>query len=353
MLRILSRRLLRQGMALLLGLALLIGQVSPSLAAPWSKQRSQASSPSGSESVLQEVAPPGAAQQLSDQLRGRQPQLSVISPKPGSEIATGEWTLQLQLEDWPVLESSELGPGPHVVVQLDQQEPLRIFESNAKGVISVAMPPLMPGSHHLSAFAALPWGEAAAGKNARIQWQLYRGLATPEALPDLQAPQLVAVAPQQLSAGAAVPINWFLFNAPLQHLRDGDEQWRLRLSLDGSSVVLDRAQSLWLKPLKAGEHFLKLELLDGDGNPLQPAFNSLVQELNVPSRGLEPRPCSAPASTPISWLSSVIPTTNPHQRSNQSQSQSQKPNLNLRPSLNSKSQQWQPPKPNRAIQQPR
>ena len=282
MLRILSRRLLRQGMALLLGLALLIGQVSPSLAAPWSKQRSQASGPSGSESVLQEVAPPGAAQQLSDQLRGRQPQLSVISPKPGSEIATGEWTLQLQLEDWPVLESSELGPGPHVVVQLDQQEPLRIFESNAKGVISVAMPPLMPGSHHLSAFAALPWGEAAAGKNARIQWQLYRGLATPEALPDLQAPQLVAVAPQQLSAGAAVPINWFLFNAPLQHLRDGDEQWRLRLSLDGSSVVLDRAQSLWLKPLKAGEHFLKLELLDGDGNPLQPAFNSLVQELNVP-----------------------------------------------------------------------
>ena len=282
MLRILSRRLLRQGMALLLGLALLIGQISPSLAAPWSKQRSQASGPSGSESVLQEVAPPGAAQQLSDQLRGRQPQLSVISPKPGSEIATGEWTLQLQLEDWPVLESSELGPGPHVVVQLDQQEPLRIFESNAKGVISVAMPPLMPGSHHLSAFAALPWGEAAAGKNARIQWQLYRGLATPEALPDLQAPQLVAVAPQQLSAGAAVPINWFLLNAPLQHLRDGDEQWRLRLSLDGSSVVLDRAQSLWLKPLKAGEHFLKLELLDGDGNPLQPAFNSLVQELNVP-----------------------------------------------------------------------
>ena len=282
MLRILSRRLLWQGMALLLGLALLIGQVSPSLAAPWSKQRSQASGPSGSESVLQEVAPPGAAQQLSDQLRGRQPQLSVISPKPGSEIATGEWTLQLQLEDWPVLESSELGPGPHVVVQLDQQEPLRIFDCNAKGVISVAMPPLMPGSHHLSAFAALPWGEAAAGKNARIQWQLYRGLATPEALPDLQAPQLVAVAPQQLSAGAAVPINWFLFNAPLQHLRDGDEQWRLRLSLDGSSVVLDRAQSLWLKPLKAGEHFLKLELLDGDGNPLQPAFNSLVQELNVP-----------------------------------------------------------------------
>ena len=282
MLRVLFRRLLRPGMAVLLGLALLVAPVSPSLAAPWGKQRAEPNSPSGAASLLQEVAPPGAAQQLSDQLRGKQPQLSVVSPKPGSQVGAGDWTLQLRLDDWPVLESSELGAGPHVVVQLDHQEPQRIFATDSKGLISVSMPALTPGSHHLSAFAALPWGEAAAGKNARIQWQLYRGLATPEALPDLDAPQLVAVAPQQLAAGAAVPINWFLFNAPLQHLRDGDEQWRLRLSLDGSSVVLDRAQSLWLKPLKAGEHFLKLELLDGDGNSLQPAFNSLVQELRVP-----------------------------------------------------------------------
>ena len=282
MLRVLFRRLLRHGMAVLLGLALLVAPVSPSLAAPWGKQRTEPNSPSGAASLLQEVAPPGAAQQLSDQLRGKQPQLSVVSPKPGSQVGAGDWTLQLRLDDWPVLESSELGAGPHVVVQLDHQEPQRIFATDSKGLISVSMPALTPGSHHLSAFAALPWGEAAAGKNARIQWQLYRGLATPEALPDLDAPQLVAIAPQQLAAGAAVPINWFLFNAPLQHLRDGDEQWRLRLSLDGSSVVLDRAQSLWLKPLKAGEHFLKLELLDGDGNPLQPAFNSLVQELRVP-----------------------------------------------------------------------
>jgi hypothetical protein len=282
MLRVLFRRLLRHGMAVLLGLALLVAPVSPSLAAPWGKQRTEPNSPSGAASLLQEVAPPGAAQQLSDQLRSKQPQLSVVSPKPGSQVGAGDWALQLRLDDWPVLESSELGAGAHVVVQLDHQEPQRIFATDSKGLISVSMPALTPGSHHLSAFAALPWGEAAAGKNARIQWQLYRGLATPEALPDLDAPQLVAIAPQQLAAGAAVPINWFLFNAPLQHLRDGDEQWRLRLSLDGSSVVLDRAQSLWLKPLKAGEHFLKLELLDGDGNPLQPAFNSLVQELRVP-----------------------------------------------------------------------
>ena len=176
MLRVLFRRLLRHGMAVLIGLALLLSPVSPSQAAPWGKQRSEPSSASGATSLLQEVAPPGAAQQLSDQLRGKQPQLSVVSPKPGSQVGAGEWALQLRLEDWPVLESSKLGAGPHVVVQLDQQEPQRIFSNDSKGLISVAMPALTPGSHHLSAFAALPWGEAAAGKNARIQWQLYRCL---------------------------------------------------------------------------------------------------------------------------------------------------------------------------------
>ena len=109
MLRVLFRRLLRHGMAVLIGLALLLSPVSPSQAAPWGKQRSEPSSASGAASLLQEVAPPGAAQQLSDQLRGKQPQLSVVSPKPGSQVGAGEWTLQLRLEDWPVLESSELG----------------------------------------------------------------------------------------------------------------------------------------------------------------------------------------------------------------------------------------------------
>ena len=59
MLRVLFRRLLRHGMAVLIGLALLLAPASPSLAAPWGKQRSEPSSTSGSASLLQEVAPPG------------------------------------------------------------------------------------------------------------------------------------------------------------------------------------------------------------------------------------------------------------------------------------------------------
>ena len=111
---------------------------------------------------------------------------------------------------------------------------------------------------------------------------------------------------------------------------------------------LDRAQSLWLKPLKAGEHFLKLELLDGDGNRCSQRLTA-CQELVVPvSRAGAPAMFS-PASTPISWLSSgpnYEPTPEPEP---EPEPEAQ---LNLRPSLNSKSQQWQL-RPNRAIQQPR
>ena len=55
MLRVFIRRLLRHGMAVLIGLALLIGPVSPSLAALWGKQRSEPSNASGAASLLQEV----------------------------------------------------------------------------------------------------------------------------------------------------------------------------------------------------------------------------------------------------------------------------------------------------------
>ena len=208
MLSVLSDRLLRQGLALFLGLALLVGQASPSLAAPWSKQRSEPSSTSGSASLLQEVAPPGAAQQLGDQLRSKQPQLSVVSPKPGSQVGAGDWTLQLQLDDWPVLESSELELAPRGGAT-GSPEPQRIFATDSKGLISVPCR-LTPGSHHLSAFVLCPGAKRPPAKCA-IQWQLYRGPATPEALPDLDAPQLVGS--RSSAAGALFPSTGFV-NAP-------------------------------------------------------------------------------------------------------------------------------------------
>ena len=90
-------------------------------------------------SDLQEVAPPGAAQQLSKALGQRQPQLELLSPSDGSLLPDGPWTLKLRLSDWPLVQSNDLGPGPHLVIQQDNEAPIRIFE--APLVVTVSKSP--------------------------------------------------------------------------------------------------------------------------------------------------------------------------------------------------------------------
>jgi hypothetical protein len=78
-----------------------------------------------------------------------------------------------------------------------------------------------------------------------------------------------------------VLLDWLLLDAPLQHLRGDDAQWRLRISVNGDSFLVDRQTPLWLKGFKRGSNAVQLELLDGRGDPLNPPFNSLVREVVI------------------------------------------------------------------------
>ena len=42
-------------------------------------------------------------------------------------------------------------------------------------------------------------------------------------------------------------MDWLIWNAPLQNLREGDGRWRLRISIDGDSFLVDHQDALWLK----------------------------------------------------------------------------------------------------------
>ena len=107
----------------------------------------------------------------------------------GSVLPAGPWTLRLRLEDWPLVDAGPLGLGPHLVVQLDEEEPLRLTSLEA------TMPPLSPGSHRLTVFAARPWGEAVKSPGAYRQIRLHRAAANPLTLPLDGTPQLIPVSP--------------------------------------------------------------------------------------------------------------------------------------------------------------
>jgi hypothetical protein len=84
-------------------------------------------------------------------------------------------------------------------------------------------------------------------------------------------------------------LDWLLLDAPLQHLRDNDGSWRLRVSINGDSFISDQNAPIWLKGWTSGSNSLQLELLDGRGKPLNPPFNSLVSELVLKPSAPKPR----------------------------------------------------------------
>lgn len=267
--------------ALVLALLLLVSggcsRLRPN--APGGQAVKQAATSPLSQGRLQEVAPPAAAAAVAERLASRNPQVEILAPADDSLISDGPWTLQLQVRDWPLADSGSLGLGPHLVVQLDQQEPRRI--ATAAEAAAVAMPELQPGSHRITVYAARPWGEAVKSPGAMQQIRLHRVGRNAAELPARGSAQLIVASPDGLQQQEPVLIDWLLLDAPLQHLRDDDARWRLRVSVNGDSFLVDRQTPLWLKGFRRGSNAVQLELLDGRGEPLNPPFNSLVREVVI------------------------------------------------------------------------
>lgn len=253
--------------------------------------------PSAPSGRLQEVSPPEAVQQLQSALADRLPQVQIESPRDGALLPDGTWQLKLKVRDWPLTDAGQLGLGAHVVVQLDDLPPQRLtgatpFQSGQSDratslSLVVDEPALSPGSHRLTVYAARPWGEAVKSPGALRQITVNRLLANPLSLPQAGSPQLLAVSPADLSANEPLLLDWILIDAPLQNLRDGDGSWRLRVTINGDRFLMDQNVPLWLRGWKPGRNSLQLELLDGLGQPLNPPFNSLVQEVDLNPPGSE------------------------------------------------------------------
>lgn len=242
--------------------------------------------PHGPSGRLQEVAPPAAVQQLQVALAEHQPQVSIQVPRDGSDLPSGPIKLQVQVRDWPLVNAGALGLGPHLVVQVDDLPPQRLTASLSgqdPTRLEAELPPLGPGSHRLTAYAAKPWGEVVKSPGAWDQVRVNRVAANPLATPKLGTPQLVGVSPADLAGREPVLLDWLLIDAPLQGLRDNDGSWRLRVTVNGDSFLVDQNEPLWLKGWHNGSNSVLLELVDGRGAPLNPPFNTMVREVVIDS----------------------------------------------------------------------
>ena len=276
---------LQRWLAAVLVLLISVWSAAPVQAWPWGGDQNpakargdrivNANAPTGR---LQEVSPPGAVQQLQQALNHHQPRLTLISPNDGSLLKDRRTSIEIQVEDWPLAEDPQLGLGAHVALQIDDQPALR-FSQASKGRLTIDLPDLSPGSHRFSAYAAMPWGEAVKSPGATLQWRLDLVQELIGTQPEQDAPWLAVVSPAELGRGEPLLIDWLIWNAPLQNLREGDGRWRLRISVNGDSFLVDRQDALWLKG--AGNGGVQLELLDGMGEPITPVFNNQFRSLDA------------------------------------------------------------------------
>ncbi len=272
-----GRRWLARAAGLALALQLLLTPVAAQ-ALTW---RLPGREPSASASArtqrpqqrLREVAPPAWVQGVQAALEERDPQVRILAPADGALLPDGPWTLRLRVSDWPLVDAGPLGLGPHLVVQIDQDPPRPVLDTELE------MPPLSPGSHRLTVYAATPWGEAHKSPAALQQIRVHRLAANPATLPAPGTPQLVPVSPSRSAGAPPLLLDWLLIDAPLQGLRTEGSGWRLRVTLNGESVLLDRQVPIWLQGWQPGSNALLLELLDGRGELLNPPFNSVLREV--------------------------------------------------------------------------
>ncbi len=306
--------------AALFALILLFGTGQPVLAIPslpWANQPNSKSAPNQGKNLptqnpsgrLREVEPPGAVQQLHQALAKHHPQLSLISPLDGSQLQGGPLNLELKIEDWPLANDRELGLGAHVAIQIDGQAPVRINERNGNR-ITLELPPLSPGSHRFTAYAAYPWGEAVKTPGASLHWAVDQLRPLMGTQPKRDAPWLAMVSPAELGGDSPLLLDWLVWNAPLQNLRAGDARWRLRITVNEDSFVVDQQDALWLQGIdnRKGINTVQMELLNGIGESLEPMFNN---QLRVVPKRQNPKPIWLQSSLNDSELARLLGETKP------------------------------------------
>ncbi|AOW99705.1 hypothetical protein BJP34_09765 [Moorena producens PAL-8-15-08-1] len=250
-----------------------------------------ASSQTNQVNQLSEVGPPLAIQELSESLEAYQPQVIIV--RPGDDMVLEDTTVSVkfQVQDLPIFQDPDLGIGPHLNVILDNQPFQAIYDLDQPLILE----DLSPGTHTLRAFASRPWDESFKNKGAYAQTTFHIFTKTDDNNPDPALPLLTYSVPKGDYGAEPILLDFYLTNTPLSNtpvqlvdqdnLDDDSVDWRIRVTVNGKSFLLDRWESIYLTGFKEGKNWVELEFLDEQGNPVKNVFNNTVQVINYQPNG--------------------------------------------------------------------
>ncbi len=235
---------------------------------------------------IAEVSPPKEIQRLSQLLDRYAPQVSIVSPKPDEVLNDTQVSVKFDVKNLPIFKNTDFGLGPHIHVTLDNQEYKAIYDLNQTATFDH----LSAGTHTIRAFASRPWHESFKNQGAYAQTTFNVLTKTAENTPEAKTPLLTYSRPVGTYGAEPIMLDFYLQNAPLHLLGKDDEaidDWQVRATIDGQSFTFDRWEPIYLKGFKTGQNWVKLELLEPDGDAIANVFNSTAHVINYQPNGTD------------------------------------------------------------------
>ncbi|AFZ43691.1 hypothetical protein PCC7418_1502 [Halothece sp. PCC 7418] len=279
-------------LAKLLCSGLLIGLLSIGLVScggeetPQAEEVEEAPAP---KAALTEVAPPAVFEELRQTIDNYQPQVSILRPQNGEVIEDTRVSIEVDVKDYPLFKNEELGMGPHLHVILDNQPYRAVYTAEEP----IVFEDLTPGTHTIRMFASRPWHESFKNEGAYAQVTFHLFTETAENAPDSEQPLLTYSRPKGTYGAEPILLDYYLTNAPIR-LDDEDSSainpasqrnWRVRATINGESFIMDSWLPVYLEGFEVGQNWIKLELLDGDGNLINNDFNTAARLFSYQPQG--------------------------------------------------------------------
>jgi hypothetical protein len=238
---------------------------------------------------LSEASPPKLIQELNKILDQYQPQVKILSPQPGETLASTTVEVKLSLQDLPTFQDPDLKLGPHLHLIVDNNPYIPIYDPSQP----YTMTDLPPGTHTLRVFASRPWHESFKNEGAYAQVTFNVITPTGDNSPDPQLPVLTFSRPKGELGAEPIMLDYYLANAPLHWVAQENQEdeiadWRIRVTVNGESFVVDRWQPIYLKGFKEGDNWIQLEFLNENGDLVDNVFNNTVRLITYHPKGQDP-----------------------------------------------------------------
>ncbi|MBD2175688.1 hypothetical protein H6F42_01985 [Pseudanabaena sp. FACHB-1998] len=233
---------------------------------------------------VKEVSPPDEIQRLSRLMERYNPQVNIVSPKPEEILNDTQVSVKFDVKNLPIFKNAEFGLGPHIHITLDNQEYKALYDLGQP----VTFDRLSAGTHTIRAFASRPWHESFKNKGAYAQVTFHVLTKTGENTPDTKTPAITYSRPVGVYGAEPVMLDFYIQNAPVHSLVQDEpnvEDWQVRATVNGQSFTFDRWEPIYLKGFKNGKNWVKLELLEDDGDPIPNAFNSSAHLIDFQPNG--------------------------------------------------------------------